>query len=36
MVISYAGRGTIYTFRPGSRPSEITSLKPNLPHRVPA
>jgi hypothetical protein len=28
MVISYAGRGTIYTFRPGASPSEITLLKP--------
>jgi len=27
MVISYAGRGTIYTFRPGASPSEITLLK---------
>ena len=27
MVISYAGRGTIYSFRPGAPPSEITLLK---------
>jgi sugar lactone lactonase YvrE len=28
MVVSYAGRGTVYTFRPGAPPDEITLLKP--------
>ncbi len=28
MVISYAGRGTVYTFRPGASPDEIALLKP--------
>jgi sugar lactone lactonase YvrE len=28
MVISYAGKGTVYTFRPGSAPGDVTLLKP--------
>jgi sugar lactone lactonase YvrE len=28
MVVSYAGAGTVYSFQPGSRDSEITLLKP--------
>ena len=28
MVISYAGRGTVYSFRPGATPAEVVLLKP--------
>jgi len=28
MVVSYAGRGTVYTFRPGAPADEVTLLKP--------